>query len=360
MIKCFGVGTSYLIIVGDLVPDAMHFFGCHGVHRWHAITFGFIFGGMLACQRNLSALRYTAFVSVLIVAWTAVLIVLFFARLRDPCTTESPAAVTAAMAIAGEVESPLISTANATLEVLMEGSEALPCYGADFRPFAASSFLRLGKVLPVFIFGFTCQQNVFTICNEVKEASCRRVDGMIVAAYTVTGLSFALTAILSYATYGNKLLPDMLEGYPQGAYVQLTRLFFGLLATFSYPLQAHPSRNSALSLWTMARGAPGESSDDARGLPSVDSGRLRAEKQRFWICTCVLLVLSYIVALSVASLGTMLGVVGATGSTTVSYILPGLMYATAFPDGGIKRKLAFVQLGLGCIIMPTCLILIFL
>lgn len=363
MIKCFGVGTSYLIIVGDLAPDAMHFFGAHGAKRWHAIIAGFCCGGLLACQKNLSALRYTALLSVLIVSWTAVLIVLFFSGLGgvfDPCTVESPAAYMAAAAAIGPVESPTVARA-ATLEVLMAGSEALPCYDAEFRPVAVPDFLKLGKALPVFIFAFTCQQNVFTVCNEVREASCRRMDGMIVSSYLFSGLAFAASAILSYATYGNKIDSDMLKGYPKGGPVQLTRLLFAMLATFSFPMQVHPSRNSALALWTMMRGPPGGSSSGQREvLTDPEAGRLRGERQRFWICTVVGLVLSCAVALSVESLGTMLGVVGATGSTTVSYILPGLVYSMAFPDAGFKRALAFGQLGLGCIIMPTCLIMLFL
>ena len=41
--------------------------------------------------------------------------------------------------------------------------------------------------------------------------------------------------------------------------------------------------------------------------------------------------------------GTMLSIVGATGSTMVSYILPGGIYYVVFPNGGIKRYLALFQ-----------------
>jgi len=363
MIKCFGVGTSYLIIVGDLAPDAMHYFGAHGARRWHVITASFVVGGVLACQRNLTALKYTAMLSVLIVSWTAVLIILFFARVGetfDPCTLASPSAAAAALAFVGTSEMTAVSLAS-KVETLMAGSEALPCFGADFMPFAVPSALKLAKVLPVFIFGFTCQQNVFTICNEVREASRRRVDAMIACSYLFSGAAFAATAILGYATYGSAVESDVLMGYPQGGVVQFTRLLFAILATFSFPLQAHPSRASALGLWTMIRGPPGGPLDGQRQeLTGPDSGVRRAERRRFMISTAVGLVLSFALALSVESLGLMLGVVGATGSTTVSYILPGLCYTMAFPEASVKRVLAFCQLGLGCIIMPVCLIAVFL
>lgn len=50
----------------------------------------------------------------------------------------------------------------------------------------------------------------------------------------------------------------------------------------------------------------------------------------FYGITCVFLVFSFIIAMSVSDLGLILGVVGATGSTMVSYILPGKIVANLF------------------------------
>lgn len=47
---------------------------------------------------------------------------------------------------------------------------------------------------------------------------------------------------------------------------------------------------------------------------------------RFAILTTILLVLAYAVALTVTSLETVLAYVGSTGSTAISFILPGLFY----------------------------------
>eukprot|EP00435_Cladocopium_sp_Y103_P039889 s2365_g10.t1 len=70
MVKCFGVATSYLIIVGDLAPPALVFFGFRQFHRWEVILIGFAVAGSLACCRNLSGLKFTAAGSLLIVTWT--------------------------------------------------------------------------------------------------------------------------------------------------------------------------------------------------------------------------------------------------------------------------------------------------
>lgn len=327
-IKCFGVGCSYLIIVGDLAPDSFRFFGVHGIQRWHTVTGAFVIGGSLACMKNLSALRYTAVASILVVIWTSTLIFLFFANAGD---SFDPCAASVAFAFVGN----------------MTGQD-LPCKGADFEPVAIRNPVTLGKVLPVFIFGFTCQQNVFTICNEVRRPTRQRMDRIVAVAYILAGVFFGVTALLGYATYGNLVESDVLKGYPQDSVaVQLTRVFFTFLVTFSYPLQAHPSRASIMALWSIAAG------------PAHLQGS-SAEKRRFWIVTALWVSLSWAVAVTVKDLGIVLGIVGATGSTTVSYILPGLVYRKAFPQPSLERKLAGLQLLLGCVIMPLCLTMLFI
>jgi len=232
-----------------------------------------------------------------------------------------------------------------------------------FSPAAPHGFVELGKALPVFIFGFTCQQNVFTICNEVRAPSKRRMDTIVVSAYTVSGAAFALAALFGYATYGDGVTSDVLKGYPQVGIVQVTRLLFSLLAVFSYPLQAHPSRTSCLSLWSLVCGSPRTAGRQVALAGSagnnVGARAWLSESQRFRVATVVGLFGSWLIAVIVTDLSAVLGVVGATGSTMVSYILPGLCYTQTFQDPHLKRSLAWLQLGAGCVIMPSCLALEF-
>ena len=60
-------------------------------------------------------------------------------------------------------------------------------------------------------------------------------------------------------------------------------------------------------------------------------------------------------ALFLTDLGTVLAVVGATGSTIVSYILPGAIYWSIHPASSGKRMLAGALFGAGCVIMPVAL-----
>lgn len=58
---------------------------------------------------------------------------------------------------------------------------------------------------------------------------------------------------------------------------------------------------------------------DHGGGPSMSDGR-------FAVLTTIILILAYIVSLSVSSLDRVLAFVGSTGSTAISFILPGLFY----------------------------------
>lgn len=51
-------------------------------------------------------------------------------------------------------------------------------------------------------------------------------------------------------------------------------------------------------------------------------------------------------------------VVGATGSTTIAFILPGLLYLKVHPEPHPKRSLAALQLSVGLLIIPVALTVI--
>ena len=71
---------------------------------------------------------------------------------------------------------------------------------------------------------------------------------------------------------------------------------------------------------------------------------------------------SLLIALVVTDLGIILALVGATGATIVAYILPGAAYYQMHRNHGAawKRVGALCLLGAGLIIMPVCLVFIFL
>jgi hypothetical protein len=61
---------------------------------------------------------------------------------------------------------------------------------------------------------------------------------------------------------------------------------------------------------------------------------------RFAALTTLIIILSYLVAMTVSSLEAVLAYVGSTGSTTISFILPGLFYyKISSPDSPAHQRL---------------------
>ena len=76
-------------------------------------------------------------------------------------------------------------------------------------------------------------------------------------------------------------------------------------------------------------------------LPSASKPRGDGiSETRFAIITTVIICLSYIVAMTVSSLERVLAYVGSTGSTSISFILPGLFYyKISSPDSPHHQRL---------------------
>ena len=121
-----------------------------------------------------------------------------------------------------------------------------------------------------------------------------------------------------------------------------------LLAAFSYPIVAHPGRNSILGLW--------------RSFDSDPNSWQKYHKFRYATVTIVLLGGTLLTAMKVNDLGIVFALVGATGATTVSFILPGAAYYIMYKDTGPawKRIGALLLACCGCLIMPICLVFLFM
>ena len=118
-----------------------------------------------------------------------------------------------------------------------------------------------------------------------------------------------------------------------------------VLVLFSIPLQVHPCRASldAVLSWR-----PGRHQSNARpGSPLLNApargdhgGGASMSDSRFALLTTVILILAYVTALTVHSLDRVLAFVGSTGSTSISFILPGLFYyKISDPDNPHHQRL---------------------
>ncbi|KAI9505611.1 transmembrane amino acid transporter protein-domain-containing protein [Coemansia spiralis] len=290
-IKCFGVSISYLIIFGDLMPEIAEAFGVTThlfLSRGFWITFAIVALIPLAFQRRLDALKYTSFIALLAVAYLFVVVAAFyFNPLRAP---------------------------------LPKGDIVYFRWSKDF-------FTHL----PVFVFAFTCHQNIFTVYNELRDNSSKQVNGTISLSIGSACAIYQWIAILGYLTFGSKVAPNLLTMYGNSMIITLCRLSIAILVLFSYPLQCHPARNcldkvisSIYRTWTKEPDfeADPHTNDAATSAPIV---HVMSPAKHISITTG-LMILSYAVSTSVTSLDLVLSFVGSTGSTCISFILPGVFY----------------------------------
>nr|OQO25033.1 hypothetical protein B0A51_07126 [Rachicladosporium sp. CCFEE 5018] len=316
-IKCFGVGVSYLIIIGDLMPGVVRGFGDPGnasylVDRHFWVTAFMLIVIPLSFLRRLDSLKYTSVIALVSIAYLVVLVVYHFAA-GDT------------LAERGNVD---VVRAKGVIEVL-------------------ASF-------PVIVFAYTCHQNMFSILNEIKDNRHIRTTGVVTASIGTAASIYVLVAITGYLSFGDNVVGNIVSQYIPNLASTVGRAAIVVLVMFSYPLQVHPCRASvdAVSKWrpaskraqefTPASGSPSRSSllNQSSGKVPSRSKPEEMSELRFAVITTSIIILSYIVAMTVSSLDKVLAYVGSTGSTSISFILPGLFYyKISSPDSPHHQRL---------------------
>ncbi|KAJ5745354.1 Vacuolar amino acid transporter 5 [Penicillium odoratum] len=331
-IKCFGVGVSYLIIIGDLMPGVvLGFVGGDPAydflvdrHFWVTAFMYVLLQSIpihltillttvlnrlivipLSYLRRLDSLKYTSIAALVSMAYLVVLVVYHFIR-GDTMADRGPIRVG-------------------------HWAGAIPTLSS----------------LPVIIFAFTCHQNMFSILNEIANNSHFRTTSVVLASTGSAAATYILVAITGYLSFGNNVGGNIVGMYPPGVYATIGRAAIVMLVIFSYPLQCHPCRASvdAVLKWRphSKSQSTGENGSPHRHPLLGPRGNRTPEPMsdlRFSVITTTILILSYIVAMTVSSLEAVLAYVGSTGSTSISFILPGLFYyKISAPDSPAHRAL---------------------
>lgn len=177
---------------------------------------------------------------------------------------------------------------------------------------------------------------MFSVINEIKDNSPGSLVGVISSSIGSAASIYLLVAITGYFTFGNDVLGNIVSMYPASVASTIGKAAIVILVMFSVPLQVHPCRASldAVLKWRPNRSNNREDSQNNRSLLPSASGPTDSHgaplatisELRFALLTTFIIVLSYITALTVSQLDRVLAYVGATGSTSISFILPGLFY----------------------------------
>ncbi|MCJ1473916.1 hypothetical protein MMC13_002572 [Lambiella insularis] len=300
VIKCFGVGVSYLIIIGDLMPGVVQGFtsDVHGLafllDRRFWITGFMLIVIPLSFLRRLDSLKYTSIIALISIGYLVILVVAHFAK-GDTMEQKGPIRVV---------------------------------HWGGLVPALSS--------LPVIVFAYTCHQNMFSILNEIGNNSQLRTTGVVFASIGGAAFLYVLVAITGYLSFGNNVAGNIVAMYHPSVASTIGKAAIVVLVMFSYPLQVHPCRASvdAVLKWRPRKKADSRNSSPSRSgssplLTSLKGSVAKGDgisEIHFAAITTAIIVLSYIVAMTVSSLEKVLAYVGSTGSTSISFILPGLFY----------------------------------
>ncbi|KAL2269327.1 hypothetical protein VTJ83DRAFT_1511 [Remersonia thermophila] len=305
-IKCFGVGVSYMIIIGDLMPGVAEAFGSVETgldflsdRKFWITAFFLVFIIPLSFPKRLDSLKYASMVALLAIGYLIILVVYHF--------------------VADEIPN-----------------------DRDIRLIKWEGPVAALSSLPVVIFAYTCHQNMFSILNEIKDNSPSSIMTVIGSSIGSAASIYILVAITGYLTFGNDVKGNIVSMYPPSVASTIAKAAIVALVTFGIPLQIHPCRASldAVLRWrpnggqrsTGAGSLPGSQPLlPSAATPAVADGHggppaAAMSELRFALITSAILVLSYVTALEVSSLDRVLAYVGSTGSTAISFILPGLFY----------------------------------
>ncbi|VEU24411.1 DEKNAAC105631 [Brettanomyces naardenensis] len=370
-IKCFGVSCSHLIIIGDLMPQIAGAVFSHEAVSEYAfllsrrfwITLFIFLIAPLAYRRTLRSLRNASVVALISASYLVILVFLHFIHL-----------------VAG-------------------GSEQVP--RGEIYYFTPPSFLSMLSSFPIFVFGFTCHQNEFTIINEQADKSLSNLTKISFVVIGAALIVYLLIGISGYLTFGDNIVSNIIRMYPDSPATTMGRFAIVVMVSLSYPLQSNPTRASINHIYKHifgrsdqiiipVRNSSSDSinqnspllGDDLTGstedISVIDDthimnteisesiseeAALELTDTSLAIITTLILLLSYTVAYHVSSLGKVLAIVGATGSCSISYILPGF-FAFVLADripGAPNEESRAIKAGAfgltiwGIVVMFTCL-----
>lgn len=349
-IKCFGVGVSYIIVVGDLMPKIWAQVSSSRVllSREFNITVTMIFiVGPLCYMHHLNSLRYASMIAIGAVAYLCILVIVHFVQV-----------------------SPELDELKGEVSLWLPKNESTPL-----------------TTLPIFVFAYTCHHNMFSVINEQKDSNFTYVKFIAIFAVAVAFLLYITIGTAGYLTFGDNITGNIIALYPDTTSTTIGRAAIVLLVMLAFPLQCHPAResiNNIIQYFQEGNTSPltqgdyemtavdqqssAVEDDTTENISTANEEKESMGTRRFQLITSLVLLFSYVLAISISSLARVLAIVGATGSTTISFILPGFfgwkLIGTEFSSstGDLKNTTKlFKYSGLvmaiwGVIIMITSLI----
>lgn len=209
-----------------------------------------------------------------------------------------------------------------------------------------SNIFGLFASFPTFIFAYACQQNVFTVANEMKDVSAKKLNLVSFASVITGAVLYLPVMLLPYFTFGKNITSPYLANFQQssGAVsipVMIAYVFASLSVSISYVLLLQPVRCSIMSLM-------------------FGTNQPTGKKERTYRISIVviLMLLSYGMAIILGkNLDLPIGIAGLLGGNTMCFVCPFLLYLKRY---GFNKKSVFslsvmASLIFAILLYPICL-----
>lgn len=319
-IKCFGVSISYLIVIGDLMPQILRYFTFKiDIHRSIFISFSLFCIIMPLCFiKKISSLKKFSMIALISVVYLCFMIII-----------------------------------NAF--VYKENDQKGHIYWT--KPKKSYKDINFLTSFPISVFAFTCQHNTFSIFNELKTPTFANFSKIVVKAMSCALIIYLTVGTLGYITFGDNVESNIIKMYEMDNFFNvLGRFCIVVLVTLAYPLQMYPCRLSIYNIYNHFQNKPIFNSltdtDTNESITLLNEEELNLEQQinsshldipdlQFKVITMSIIIAGFFIAISLTNLGLVLGFIGGTGSTLIAFILPGLFSYLLFSK--IESDPAFIQ-----------------
>ncbi|OBA29020.1 hypothetical protein HANVADRAFT_50967 [Hanseniaspora valbyensis NRRL Y-1626] len=332
-IKCFGVSLSYLIVIGDLMPQIIHFFA-PDLHISRVIFISislFVIILPLCFIKKISSLKKFSMIALISVVYLCFMIIgnYFFATGLDK----------------GKIY-----------------------WTKPNKSYNDTNFLTS---FPISVFAFTCQHNTFSIFNELKKPGFHNFAKVVTGAMSLALIIYLTVGTLGYLTFGDLVESNIIKMYDMSTVFNvLGRFCIVVLVTLAYPLQMYPCRLSIHNIINHFHQKKNNSSNNNKNSKKknytpatsesstllneeelnleqqIVSTHLEIPKMQFNIITLSVIILGFMISISLTNLGLVLSFIGGTGSTLIAFILPGFFSYLLFKkleedenDGSFVKKL---------------------
>ncbi|GLE03705.1 hypothetical protein PINS_up012607 [Pythium insidiosum] len=301
LIFCFGIAVAYLVTLGDIVtPLGELVFGAHSLlaQRWVLMSIACVTIMLpLSLLKDISSLQFSSILGVL-----SIIFLVFAVCLRSIM-----------MASANGLPDGIDWTINLTR-------------GPDFM-----------LSVPIVMFAFTCQVNVFSIYTELQRPCIRRMNKVVDRATLISVGVYLVIGVVAYLAFGPSLVDprnkgNILLSFPlDDTWIAISRAAITFTVSVAFPLNIFPCRFT---------------------IDMMFFAYAKDSLARHVAVTAGLVFLALLLAIFCPSINVIFGIIGGTCSSVVCFCLPAA-FILKLEDGPLlgPKKLGSLVLFIGAVII---------